>query len=104
SLLESFIRGSYSDMYSPTIIPKLCVKDIELPGGKQCYLILEELGELEPAILENQKRLDQCDVICYAYDSSDPDSFQYIVNLREKYSKVLNDIPSVFAALKADLD
>ncbi|KAM9927531.1 hypothetical protein OXX80_010261, partial [Metschnikowia pulcherrima] len=58
SLLESFIRGSYSDMYSPTIIPKLCVKDIELPGGKQCYLILEELGELEPAILENQKRLD----------------------------------------------
>lgn len=104
SLLELFIRGSYSDMYSPTIIPKLCVKDIELPGGKQCYLILEELGELEPAILENQKRLDQCDVICYAYDSSDPDLFQYIVNLREKYSKVLNDIPSVFAALKADLD
>ncbi|KAF8001177.1 hypothetical protein HF325_004966 [Metschnikowia pulcherrima] len=88
SLLELFIRGSYSDMYSPTIIPKLCVKDIELPGGKQCYLILEELGELEPAILENQKRLDQCDVICYAYDSSDPDLFQYIVNLREKYSKV----------------
>ena len=59
------------------------VKDIELRGGKQCYLILEELGELEPAILENKSRLDQCDVICYAYDSSDPESFQYLVELRE---------------------
>lgn len=104
SLLELFIRGSYSEIYLPTIIPKLCVKDIELPGGKQCYLILEELGELEPAILENQKRLDQCDVICYTYDSSDPELFQYIVNLRNKHANVLNDIPSVFAALKADLD
>ncbi|GEQ67816.1 hypothetical protein JCM33374_g1482 [Metschnikowia sp. JCM 33374] len=104
SLLESFIRGSYSEVYSPTIKPKLAVKDIELRGGKQCYLILEELGELEPAILENQKRLDQCDVICYTYDSSDPESFQYILNLRQKHCKILNDIPSVFAALKADLD
>ncbi|OBA19659.1 mitochondrial Rho GTPase [Metschnikowia bicuspidata var. bicuspidata NRRL YB-4993] len=104
SLLELFIRGTYSEMYLPTIIPKLCVKDIELRGGKQCYLILEELGELEPAILENQKRLDQCDVICYTYDSSDPELFQYIVNLRKKHASILNDIPSVFAALKADLD
>lgn len=104
SLLELFIHGSYSEMYLPTIQPKICVKDIELRGGKQCYLILEELGELEPAILENQRRLDQCDVICYTYDSSDPDSFQYLVELREKNSKFLDDIPSVFVALKADLD
>lgn len=104
SLLELFIRGSYSEVYLPTIKPKICVKDIELRGGKQCYLILEELGELEPAILENQKRLDQCDVICYTYDSSDPELFQYLVSLREKYHRYLDDIPSVFAALKADLD
>lgn len=104
SLLESFIHGTFSDIYLPTIKPKVCVKDIELRGGKQCYLILEELGELEPAILENQKRLDQCDVICYTYDSSDPELFQYLVDLREKYHKLLDDVPSVFAALKADLD
>lgn len=103
SLIELFLRGSYSETYSPTIRPRICVKDIELRGGKQCYLILEELGELEPAILENKSRLDQCDVVCYAYDSSDPDSFQYLVNLREKYSH-LDEIPSVFVALKADLD
>lgn len=104
SLLELFIRGSYSEVYLPTIKPRICIKDIELRGGKQCYLILEELGELEPAILENKRRLDQCDVICYAYDSSDPELFQYLVNLREKYRLLLDDIPSVFAALKADLD
>lgn len=104
SLLELFLRGSYSDVYSPTIKPRICVKDIELRGGKQCYLILEELGEQEPAILENKKRLDQCDVICYTYDSSDPESFQYLVDLREKYSSLLDEVPSVFVALKADLD
>ncbi|KAK6462822.1 rho-like GTPase [Scheffersomyces coipomensis] len=104
SLLESFLHGSYSESYSPTIQPRLCIKDIELRGGKQCYLILEELGELEPAILENKMRLDQCDVICYCYDSSDPESFQYLVELREKYATLLNTIPCVFVALKADLD
>lgn len=90
-------------MYSPTIQPRLVIKDIELRGGKQCYLILEELGELEPAILENKKRLEECDVICYTYDSSDPESFQYLVDLRQKHAN-LDEIPSVFAALKADLD
>ncbi|CAK7892387.1 mitochondrial Rho GTPase 1 [[Candida] anglica] len=104
SLLESFLGGSFSEYYSPTIKPRLCVKDVELRGGKQCYLILEELGELEPAILENKSRLDQCDVVCYAYDSSDPESFQYLVDLRAKYANNLDDIPSVFVALKADLD
>lgn len=104
SLLELFVSGTYSESYSPTIHPKICVKDIELRGGKQCYLILEELGELEQAILENQRRLDQCDVICYTYDSADPDSFQYLVELRERFKRQLDDIPSVFVALKADLD
>lgn len=103
SLLHLFIKGSYSEMYLPTIQPKVCVKDIELRGGKQCYLILQELGELEPAVLENQKRLDLCDVICYTYDSLDPDLFQYLVDLRRRH-KLLDDIPSVFVALKADLD
>lgn len=104
SLLEQFIRGTFSEYYSPTIQPKICVKDIELRGGKQCYLILEELGQLEPAILENKSVLDKCDVICYTYDSSDPDSFQYLVDLRKKFLNYLDEIPSVFVALKADLD
>lgn len=104
SLLELFLKGSYSEMYSPTIQPRICAKDIELRGGKQCYLILEELGELESAILENPRRLEQCDVICFTYDSSDPDSFQYLIDIRQKYQERIGEIPCVFAALKADLD
>lgn len=104
SLLEAFLHGSYSEHYLPTLHPRICVKDIELRGGKQCYLILEELGLLEPAVLENQAQLDKCDVICYTYDLSDPDSFQYLVDLRHRYLRWLDDIPSVFVALKADLD
>ncbi|KAM6523497.1 ERMES complex Ca(2+)-binding regulatory GTPase gem1 [Fusarium solani] len=60
-------------------------------------------GELEPAILENQAKLDACDLICYAYDSSDPDSFSHIVNLRSKYPH-LDELPSIYTALKADKD
>ncbi|KAK3044308.1 ERMES complex Ca(2+)-binding regulatory GTPase gem1, partial [Coniosporium uncinatum] len=72
-------------------------------GGKQCYLILEELGELEPAILENQTKLDACDLLCYTYDSSDPDSFTHIVNSRKRYPQ-LDGLPAVYTGLKADQD
>jgi Ras family protein T1 len=66
-------------------------------------LILEELGELEPAILENQAKLDACDLLCYTYDSSDPTSFAHIVELRKKYPH-LDQLPAVYTALKADRD
>jgi Ras family protein T1 len=82
---------------------------------------LEELGELEPAILENQAKLNECDVICYTYDSSDPDSFSHIVELRvcipvhqatiamvltleQKKYPHLDELPSIYTALKADQD
>ncbi|PWY82295.1 hypothetical protein BO83DRAFT_434008 [Aspergillus eucalypticola CBS 122712] len=104
ALLDAFLSRGFSNTYRPTIQPRTAVNTVELPGGKQCYLILDELGELEPALLENQvKLLDQCDVIVYTYDSSDPDSFAYIPALRAKYPH-LEELPSVFIALKADLD
>ncbi|RAO72030.1 uncharacterized protein BHQ10_008042 [Talaromyces amestolkiae] len=104
SLLDAFLSRGFSNTYHPTIQPRTAVNTVELPGGKQCYLILDELGELEPALLENQsKLLDQCDVIAYTYDSSDPDSFAYITKLRAKYPH-LEELPSIFLALKADLD
>ncbi|KAJ5081661.1 hypothetical protein NUU61_009925 [Penicillium alfredii] len=104
ALLDGLLSRGFSTTYHPTIQPRTAVNTVELPGGKQCYLILDELGELEPAILENQaKLLDQCDVVAYTYDSSDPDSFAYIPELRAKYPH-LEELPSVFIALKADLD
>ncbi|KAF3054926.1 Mitochondrial Rho GTPase 1 [Daldinia childiae] len=103
SLLDAFLNRPFYSLYHPTIKPRRAVNSVELQGGKQCYLILEELGELEPAILENQARLDSCDLICYAYDSSDPDSFSHIVGLRKRFPQ-LDDLPSIYTALKADKD
>ncbi|KAI0553996.1 EF hand associated-domain-containing protein [Xylaria curta] len=103
SLLDSFLNRPFDGLYHPTIKSRRAVNSVELPGGKQCYLILEELGELEPAILENQAKLDACDLICYSYDSSDPDSFSHIVELRKRYPQ-LDDLPSIYTALKADRD
>jgi len=103
SLLDAFLNRPFDSLYRPTIKPRTAVNSVELQGGKQCYLILEELGELEPAILENQAKLDACDLICYTYDSSDPDSFSHIVSLRQNYPQ-LDDLPAIYTALKADQD
>ncbi|KAK5701892.1 ERMES complex Ca(2+)-binding regulatory GTPase gem1 [Elasticomyces elasticus] len=103
ALLNAFLHRPFSSTYHPTIKPQTAVNSVELQGGKQCYLILEELGELEPAILENQAKLDQCDLLCYTYDSSDPDSFAHIIDLRTRYP-ALNTLPSIYTALKADQD
>ena len=103
SLLDAFLSRPFSSTYHPTIKPRTAVNSVELPGGKQCYLILEELGELEPAILENKSKLDACDILIYAYDSSDPDSFSHITSLHSKFSH-LEDVPALYVALKADND
>lgn len=105
SLLNAFLSrpSSESEAYCPTIKPVTVVNSVEMRGGKQCYMILEELGELEPAVLENKNRLDECDILCYTYDSSDPDSFAYLASIRKQYPH-LDSIPAVYVALKADLD
>lgn len=103
SLLSAFLNRPFSTTWNPTIRPRTAVNSVELHGGKQCYLILEELGELESAILDNQAKLDACDLLCYTYDSSDPTSFSHIVELRKKHPQ-LDQLPAVYAALKADLD
>ena len=86
SLLDAFLARSFSGTYHPSIKSRTAVNSVELHGGKQCYMILEELGELEPAILENVSKLEACDLICYTYDSSDPDSFSYILDLQVSQS------------------
>lgn len=103
SLLDAFLSRPFSPTYHPTIKPRAAVNSVELPGGKQCTLILEELGELEPAILENQSKLSAADIIVYTYDSSDPDSFAYVKELRTQHTQ-LEEMPSLYVALKADMD
>ena len=103
SLLDAFLSRPFSQTYHPTIKPRTAVNTVELPGGKQCTLILSELGELEPAILENPSKLSAADLVVYAYDSSDPDSFAYVPTLRTQHPH-LAEMPSLYVALKADMD
>ena len=103
SLLDAFLSRPFSPTYHPTIKPHVAVNSVELPGGKQCTLILEELGELEPAILENPAKLTAADILVYTYDSADPDSFAYSLSLRAQHPH-LDNMPALFVALKADMD
>ncbi|KAL6938216.1 hypothetical protein ACO0RG_004760 [Hanseniaspora osmophila] len=105
ALMESFLNKQIVDsgLYSPTIRPQIAVNSMELKGGKQFYLILQEFGGSEAAVVENEAKWSECDVVCLAYDSSDPNSFAYLVEMIDKYS-FLKKIPMVFVGLKADLD
>ncbi|CAF9914632.1 MAG: ERMES complex Ca(2+)-binding regulatory GTPase gem1 [Gomphillus americanus] len=103
SLLDAFLSRPFNSIYHPTINSRTAVNSVELPGGKQCYLILTELGQLEPAVLDNPSRLEAADLIIYTYDSSDPDSFNHIVAQRTKYPH-LASLPALFIACKADQD
>lgn len=105
SLLNAFLNKPFDPTYHPTIRPIVAVNSVELQGGKQVYLILSELGELESATLENRAKLDACDLICWTYDSSDADSWTYIVQTKEQHAdKGMDDVPSIYLATKADDD
>lgn len=105
SLLDTFLQRPYNENYIPTMKLRTVVNSVEVKGGKQHYLIMEELGsQLESEILnKNANKLKNCDVVCLVYDSSNPESFQYLVEFREA-NPYLDGLPLIFVALKADLD
>ncbi|KAL8759539.1 MAG: hypothetical protein Q9184_003585 [Pyrenodesmia sp. 2 TL-2023] len=106
TLLHAFLSrpSSPPGAYSPTLTPSTAVNTVELPGGKQATLLLSELASHESAILANPASLDKCDILIYAYDSSDPHSFAHIPTLREKYKHLDECCPAIFVATKADRD
>ncbi|KAL8716058.1 MAG: hypothetical protein Q9225_006254, partial [Loekoesia sp. 1 TL-2023] len=105
ALLSTFLSRptTPSSTYSPSLQPYTAVNTVELSGGKQVTLLLSELGDHESSILSNPSALDKCDILLYAYDSSDPESFAHIPTLRNKYPH-LDNLPALFVALKADRD
>ncbi|KAH6597773.1 hypothetical protein BASA61_003037 [Batrachochytrium salamandrivorans] len=72
-------------------------------GGAEKYIVMQEFGHtFEAEVLQNKKRLDACDLLCFVYDSGDANSFTHVANLRKKYS--LDHLPMVVVATKSDLD
>ncbi|KAF8938460.1 mitochondrial Rho 1 [Dissophora ornata] len=102
SLLRGFLDKPFSDQYEPTARPFAVVNSVEIKGAEK-YLVMEEFGtQYEAEVLPNKKRLDKCDLLCFVFDSSDVNSFSYVVNLRKQYH--LDHMPSVFVATKSDSD
>ncbi|KAF9978524.1 ERMES complex Ca(2+)-binding regulatory GTPase gem1 [Actinomortierella ambigua] len=102
SLLRGFLDKPFSDQYEPTLRPFGVVNSVEIKGSER-YLVLEEYGtQYEAEVLGNKKKLDKCDLLVFVFDSSDVNSFSYLVNLRKQYD--FDHMPSVFVATKSDAD
>ncbi|KAL8715879.1 MAG: hypothetical protein Q9220_000546 [cf. Caloplaca sp. 1 TL-2023] len=112
SLLSTFLSrpafpSSPNNHHKKEEEEEVAVNTVELPGGKQITLILSTLSlsisSPHHLPVPLQQKLDQADILLYAYDSSDPHSFFPLAALRAKYMQ-LHNIPSLFVATKADRD
>ncbi|CAG8607356.1 13079_t:CDS:10, partial [Acaulospora colombiana] len=82
SLLRAFVNKPFTDGYTPTSRSFSVVNSVEIKGAEK-YLVLQEFGsKYEAEILQNKRKLEACDLICFVYDSSDTNSFSYIAELR----------------------
>lgn len=77
---KKFIENSFTD--KPTTEPFHVVNSVEMNGSEK-YLVMQEVEPNQVSeILSNKKRLDQCDLLCFVYDTSDACSFEYVAALR----------------------
>ncbi|ORE09753.1 mitochondrial Rho GTPase [Rhizopus microsporus var. microsporus] len=102
SLLKAFVHKPFSEKYTPTTEPFQVVNSVEMKGAEK-YLVMQEVESSRVSeILSNKRKLEQCDLLCFVYDTSDANSFGYVAALREKYK--IDHIPTVFVATKCELD
>jgi hypothetical protein len=53
---------------------------------------MQEFGpQFDALVLGNKKRMQECDVACFVYDSGDASSFAYVANLRVSFFLFLID-------------
>ncbi|OZJ02947.1 hypothetical protein BZG36_04568, partial [Bifiguratus adelaidae] len=102
ALLQAFVHKPFNKTYIPTAKSFSVVNSVEIKGAEK-YLVLQELTEKrQQEILASKRQMESCDLLCFVYDSGDPNSFSHLVELRRKYK--LDHIPSVFVATKSDKD
>ncbi|KAH6563885.1 hypothetical protein BASA50_001313 [Batrachochytrium salamandrivorans] len=102
SLMRGFVKKEFNESYTSTTRSYSVVNSVEI-GGAEKYIVMQEFGHtFEAEVLQNKKRLDACDLLCFVYDSGDANSFTHVANLRKKYS--LDHLPMVVVATKSDLD
>ncbi|KAI8320016.1 mitochondrial Rho GTPase [Martensiomyces pterosporus] len=101
SLIRAFAKKQFSDEYSPTLRSTTTVNSVDVKGSEK-YLVMQEFGPYDTSVLQSRRQLECCDLLVMVYDSSDPNSFSYLSNLRKNYS--LDNVPMIFVATKSDLD
>ncbi len=103
AICRNFIRRPFTPSYMPTLTPNHVVNSVPC-GGTEKYLVLEEISthaSLDKEILADQSLVDMVDAVCYVYDQSDPNSFNYIVSVREAHPQ-LKQFPSIVLMTKSD--
>ncbi|KAG1469580.1 hypothetical protein G6F56_003178 [Rhizopus delemar] len=102
SLLKAFVHKPFSENHIPTTEPFQVVNSVEMNGSEK-YLVMQEVEHNRVSeILLNQKKLDQCDLLCLVYDTSDANSFGYLASLRKQYK--IDHLATVLVATKCELD
>ncbi|KAI9244890.1 EF hand associated-domain-containing protein [Sporodiniella umbellata] len=102
SLLKAFVHKPFSENYTPTTEPFQVVNSVEMNGSEK-YLVMQEVEHNRVSeILPNQKKLEQCDLLCLVYDTSDANSFGYLASLRKQYK--IDHLATVLVATKCELD
>ncbi|CAI2168666.1 3676_t:CDS:10 [Funneliformis geosporum] len=103
SLLKAFVNKPFANGgYTPTMRSFCAVNSVEIKGAEK-YLVLQEFGsKYEAEILQNKRKMEACDLLCFVFDSSDVNSFSYIVELRKRHN--LDNYPTVFVATKNQPD
>ncbi|CAJ0864264.1 5117_t:CDS:10 [Entrophospora sp. SA101] len=106
SLLRAFVNKEFVQEHSSTTRTFNVVNSVEIKGSEK-YLVLQEFGSrYEAEILQNKRKLDNCDLLCFVYDSNDADSFSYIVELRRNeiqpdvYCRSLGLAPPINVSVK----
>ncbi|KAI9346397.1 P-loop containing nucleoside triphosphate hydrolase protein [Zopfochytrium polystomum] len=102
SLLRAFVKRPFNEVYTASSKPYSVVNSVEI-GGAEKYIVLQEFGpNYDNEVLQNRKKMDACDAICFVYDSGDVNSFAYVANLRNRFG--IRNIPCVFIGTKSDQD
>lgn len=83
--LKGLVEKPFTQSYNPNAAPLKVVNSVESRGAEK-YLVLEEVDVADAqTILDNKDLLERIDVLCFLYDSSDPNSFSYLMQLRVSF-------------------
>lgn len=100
--LKRHVDKPFSPTYTPNSPALKVINSVE-SRGEEKYLVLEEVDVSDcKRVLTDKELMKQVDVLCFAYDVNDPNSFGFLTKLRSRFD--LDKYPVVYMAMKTDLE